>query len=114
MIYEGTRVCGKSICHVCKLKEGYESTACCIDCYRKELEEKKKKKAEEEAKAKVGAEGEADKTKAKAKVKYTMDMLKKMDTGEVRSLCTKEGIEFGQKRLPGCLKLLKAHFKLSS
>ena len=114
MIYEGTRVCGKSICHVCKLKEGYESTACCIDCYRKEVEEKKKKKAEEEAKAKVGAEGEADKTKAKAKVKYTMDMLKKMDTGEVRSLCTKEGIEFGQKRLPGCLKLLKAHFKLSS
>ena len=103
MLHHSIRVCGLSTCHDCRLKEDYENTGRCIGCNREEVEEEKKKKAQAQAKA----------AKPMAKAKYNMEMLEKMNVAEVRKLCTKEGIKFGQKRLPGCLKLLKTHFKLS-
>ena len=110
MFFNDTKICGKSTCHDCKLKEeGYKSTVMCIDCHRaKEGNNNKERSSINKAPNKIKSPKNSDKKK---KV-YTFDALKKMTVTQLRAVCEEEKIEYGFKRIPGCLKLLKAHFNL--
>ena len=100
MFFNDTVICGKSFCHECKLKVGLESSNTCLDCHRAAEEEKKKAMTTKTTKT------------AKTTKKYSLESLNEMNVEELRAICQEEKIEYGSKRKPGCLKILKSHFNL--
>ena len=114
MIRDDVRICGKTFCISCRLKVGYESSSRCLDCYNKPHHQQV---AADEMDV-TDKQGLVDNTlsnneKDKSSVKeYTVKELEKMDVSSLRELCSIHKIRFGAKRKPGCMKLLKEHFKL--